>query len=151
MVNQKWPSVYALRVCPEKRTEIRGVMLDKPLSVRRELSIANRNWIVLLAFRINGAWSLRLGTLSPTANFYNMTKTNWKDSSYYTKRFYSILDVCRKDHKVVNYTGSRAKVYFHVGDKTLTYNVSLKSYYLVQKLMKKAFDDNVDYKFSIAI
>lgn len=151
MVNQKWPSVYALRVCPEKRTEVRGEWLDKPLSVRRELSIANRNWIVLLAFRINEAWFLRLGTLSPTANFHNMTKKHWKNSAYYTKRFYSMLDVCRKDHKSINYTGSREKVYFDVNGKTLTYNVSLKSYHLVCKLMKKAYDDNVDYKFSIAI
>ena len=143
--------MYIVYACPEKRTEIRGALLDKPLSVRRELSIANRNWIVSLTFRINEAWSLRLGTLSPTANFHNMTKTYWRKSAYYTKRFYSILDVCRKDHKAINYKGSRVEVYFVVDLKTYRYNVSLKSYYLVQKLLKKAYSDNIDYRFNIAI
>ena len=80
-----------------------------------------------------------------------MTKTYWKNSPYYTKRFYSMLDVCRKDHKSINYTGTRMKVYFDVDGKTLTYNVSLKSYYLVWKLVRKAYSDNVDYKFSISV
>lgn len=76
---------------------------------------------------------------------------NWKESPYYVKRFYSMLDVCRKDHKVINYTGTRMKVHFDVNGKTLTYNVSLKSYFLVWKLVKKAYSDNVDYKFNISV
>ena len=81
-----------------------------------------------------------------------MTKIrNWRESDYYTKRFYSALNMCAKDHKVVNYTGSREKVHFMVNGKTLTYNVSIKSYNLVCKLMGKAYDDNIDYKFCISI
>lgn len=75
----------------------------------------------------------------------------WKESAYYTKRFLSVLNMCAKDHKVINYTGSREKVHFQVNGKTVTYNVSLKSYRFVWKLLKKAFDDNVTYKFDISL
>ena len=93
----------------------------------------------------------QVGYVKPNQNFYNMKEKYWKDSAYYTKRFYSILNVCKKDHKVINYKGSREKVHFEVDGKTVTYNVSIKYYYLVQKLLKKAFSDNVTYKFDISL
>lgn len=81
-----------------------------------------------------------------------MKEKYWKDSAYYTKRFYSMLNVCKKkDHKVINYTGSREKVHFEVDGKTLTFNVSIPTYNLVLKLLHKAFSDNVTYKFDISL
>lgn len=75
---------------------------------------------------------------------------HWKESPYYVKRFFSILNVCKKD-AATSYRGTREKVYFQVDGKTLTYNVSIPAFNLVCKLMKKAYNDNVDYNFSIAI
>lgn len=92
-----------------------------------------------------------MGTLSPTKNHYNMKEKYWKDSAYYNKRFFSILNVCERDHKVVNYLGSRTKVHFEVDGKTLTFKVSIPTYNLVLKLLKKAFSDNVSYGFDISL
>lgn len=80
-----------------------------------------------------------------------MKEKYWKDSAYYNKRFFSILNVCKKDHKVINYVESRTNVHFEVDDKTLTFKVSIPTYNLVLKLLKKAFSDNVTYKFDISL
>lgn len=89
--------------------------------------------------------------VKPNQNFYNMKEKYWKDSAYYTKRFFSILNVCKKDHKVINYVESRTNVHFEVDGKTLTFNVSIPTYNLVLKLLHKAFSDNITYKFDISL
>lgn len=93
----------------------------------------------------------QVGYVKPNQKFLHMKEKYWKDSAYYTKRFFSILNVCKKDHKVINYVESRTKVHFEVDGKTLTFNVSVTTHNLVLKLLQKAFSDNVTYKFDISL
>lgn len=75
----------------------------------------------------------------------------WKDVSYYTKRFFSAFNLCAKDHSATDYQNSRYKVVFIVNGTPVTYKVTEHVKFAVQRLLEKAYYDNVSYDSNIKV
>lgn len=76
---------------------------------------------------------------------------NWKDVPYYTKRFYSALNLCAKDHSVMDYQNTRYRVIFVVNGTPVTYKVTERVKFAVQHLLEKAYNENVSYNSKIIV
>lgn len=69
----------------------------------------------------------------------NQCRVAWDKNPYYTKRFYSAMNMCSKDN------GNKTVEFYYKGSM-VKYNVSDKAYNNVKKLLHKAFVDGVDFR-----
>lgn len=76
------------------------------------------------------------------------TLKNWKQSPYYVKRFFSLLDVCRKDD-ADHLFNTLYSVKFEVNGKRHVYQVCWKNVCLLERLLRKAYTDGVDFGFNL--
>lgn len=77
---------------------------------------------------------------------------SYKYNFYYTKRFYSLINLCKKEDSVnKDSLDSKVRVTFRVNGLDESYNIRMNVYDKVLALLHKAYTDNVTFGFDIAI